>query len=379
MRLVAIALSLLAGPGPAWAAWISRGPVVVGVSAGPALSAAVAIAAGGASPSAWAAPASLGRPALTLAPSLGLLGTGMPDVPRVPEAKPVRPSEAQLLGWYSQLDGGAPRELRSLDAAARQALYDRTALHPVARLDALDRYDPQGAIGFCFGRAMAAHLLARRLGLAPDGIRKLFIIGDLRSGDAPEWRFHVTLLVRGEDGGWYAIDPIMPGPMPVKDWILAMRRGWDRPAPGKAGQAKLYLTPASAVLPDVSVVPEPGQESGSRVIELSFEPKGDAGFTRLGRLDALAFEVSAEAAERRFAAPGDGSVRFEFQGITINGERTDYRGYFADLFADLLVGSLARALGPLRRSPAPGLAAGAAPQPAPRRLYSPRWPLRASR
>jgi len=121
---------------------------------------------------------------------------------------------------------------------------------------------------------MAVHLLARKSGLAEESVRKLFVIGDLRSGPDPEWRFHVATVVLEESGGWYAVDPIMPGPMPLPDWIGRMSGDYDR-----RGEARFYLTGASVIIPDLSVVAESREaESGDRVIELAFDPSAHAGF-----------------------------------------------------------------------------------------------------
>ena len=86
-------------------------------------------------------------------------------------------------------------------------LYAGLVRNPVSRLERLDEYDPSGAIGFCYGRAMSAQLMASRLGLETKSIRKLFIVGDLRSNPAKrDWRFHVTTIVRNDRGEWIALD-----------------------------------------------------------------------------------------------------------------------------------------------------------------------------
>jgi hypothetical protein len=227
-------------------------------------------------------------------------------------------------------------QVRGLDAKRRELLYRLTSQHPVARLSALSRYDPEGTIGFCFGRAMTAHLAARRLGVATASSSRRFIVGDLRQAGAAttEWRFHVTTLVRGDasDRGWHAIDPILGGPMPVHAWIERVQRTWD------AGRkARFYLTPPPAVLPDVSTVPAPGQETGERLIELSFDPAGRDGFVARPEFApaARAHEVDRAATERYFADGEEAQPPFDFTGISINGRRFEYNGYFADLLKDL--------------------------------------------
>ena len=76
----------------------------------------------------------------------------------------------------------------SLSINQTHELYRDTLQNPVTRLEALSPYDPTGFIGFCFGRAMAAQLHARKQQkLDPKVIFKLFVIGDLRANpEKPE-------------------------------------------------------------------------------------------------------------------------------------------------------------------------------------------------
>jgi len=276
----------------------------------------------------------------------------VPAVAPAPVAVAPAPRDGRTL--YDQIVRSGSAHLQGLTAPQRQQLWTAAFRHPVAGLDderKLAKYDPQGFIGFCFGRAMAAHLLARQLGLAEAAVRKLFVIGDLREGADPQWRFHVTALVKGEDGLWYAIDPIMEGPMTATAWMAEVRKTWD-----KGRKARFYMTPPATVLPDVSVVPDPGQETGKGVIELSFDPAGKEGFSPMAGLGDEIFAVSPEAAPRYFEAVDAPAGAFDFEGITINGARVSYNNYFVDLLRDLaglvqrFMGSLApRQSGPKAR------------------------------
>jgi hypothetical protein len=236
-----------------------------------------------------------------------------------------------LRSLYLSIAQSSPATLKSLDRAQRQALWRAAFRHKVAGIDydeKLAKYDPTGIIGFCFGRAMAVHLLARKTGLAEENIRKLFVIGDLRSGPNPEWRFHVTTLVKGEDGHWHAIDPILRGPMRAESWVSMVQSVWDR-----GRKARFYAVPASTVIPDLSLATEPAQEKGDRIIELSFDPSTRAGFT-LSPLGEPVFEVSPRVA-LQFFKDAQENVGFDFAGVTINGERISYNGYFADLLGEI--------------------------------------------
>ena len=288
-------------------------------------------------PAAAAGASTLGGFRLPPAPLLQDVPLPMDPSARV-LARPKAPAtdEAVRRAFHQVEEAGrqASRHYAGLDARQRKFLFHSVATHKVARLDRLEHYDPTGEIGFCFGRAMAAHLIALRMGLTPDNIRKLFIVGDLRSGDKPEWRFHVTTLVRGADGAWYAIDPILGEPLELSAWIDKVQGVWD-----KDRKAKLYVTPSHAVMPDVDRVPEPGQETGERLIELKFDPKGREGFEAVQDLPderTAAFDVDEERASRYFDSSASGQESFDFTRARINGQDYDYRNYFAELAEDLL-------------------------------------------
>jgi len=272
-----------------------------------------------------------------LDPDLPALSALQPaEVPAViATLKSVSSAAAEPRALYSEIVRGKAA-LQGLAAEQRQQLWDAVFRHPVAGLDdekKLKKYDPQGVIGFCFGRSMAAHLLARKLGLAEDSVRNLFVIGDLREGADPEWRFHVTALVKGEDGAWYAIDPIMEGPMTSSAWMAAVRNTWD-----KGRKAKFYMTPASTILPDVTVVPESGQEKGVHIIELSFDSAGKAGFSTMPGLGDEVFSVSADAVLNYFKDVDAAAGAFDFAGTPVNDMHISYNGYFADLLRDITAG-----------------------------------------
>lgn len=240
---------------------------------------------------------------------------------------------SDALEWqhYVELSQNSPARGTGLTLREQFEIFQSVVNHPVTSLVSLAKYDPTGAIGFCFGRAMAVHLASRKRGVAAEDVRKLFIVGDLRSTPAPEWRFHVTTLVRDEAGEWRAIDPILAQPLPAHEWVSQVRAVWD-----KNRKAKLYLTSADAILPDLSVFRPLNEEKGDRIIELAFDPRGRSGFTPEERLGEDVFTLSAEA-ERSFftRAAGEAGTRFHFKDISINDGTLSYNGYFVDLLTDL--------------------------------------------
>lgn len=227
---------------------------------------------------------------------------------------------------YELLAHKAPETRSGLSTEQRAALWSAAASHPVAGLPALAKYDPTGIIGFCFGRATAVQLMARAMGLKQESIRKLFVSGDLRSGEAPQWRFHVATLVHGDDGKWYAIDPIFPAPMEAADWNAQVRAIWD-----KAGKAKFYLSGADTAIPEIRTVPDIDKETGERLIELSFNPVGRSGFAPVSGYGPNVFVLSSAQEKVHFQADD-----FDFRQITINGTLYHYNDYYVDLMQSLL-------------------------------------------
>jgi hypothetical protein len=97
--------------------------------------------------------------------------------------------------------------------------------------------------GFCFGRAMAAHMELLHSGVDNGRIKKIWAVGDLKS-TSNTWRYHVSTLVRGDDGIWYAVDPIMYRLITVEEWHRKMDLDYN-----KEGTMRIYITPASRMFP----------------------------------------------------------------------------------------------------------------------------------
>ncbi len=221
----------------------------------------------------------------------------------------------------------------------RQKIFDLASHNPVASLNVLSKYDPTGEIGFCFGRAMTVHLVSRNLGLDKNSIKKLFIVGDMRSGSEPEWRFHVTTLVQGTDKKWYAIDPIMTPPLGhskpllMHEWMQIVQKTWD-----KHKKARFYVVSNNTVIPDLRIVPETNAEKGEHLIEISFETEKHNGFEKKKNSVSDYYLVSPEAEEIYFTEVKEKKVEDEFPllEMAINGHIYKFNNYFADLMESLL-------------------------------------------
>jgi hypothetical protein len=229
---------------------------------------------------------------------------------------------------FLELQVDSKSSANQLSVSQSRSVHRWAVTHPVVKLSELSKYDPSGAIGFCFGRAMAVNLQVRQLGLSKNSVKKLFVIGDLRSGTAPEWRFHVTTLVKNSQGGWTAIDPILNAPMSANNWIQKVKATWD-----KNNKAFFYLTSADAVLPDIRTFKTPEAEQGDRIIELNFDPAKSTGFQSSAQFNTKVFEVNPQAEAQYFLnTTKESSTSLDFTQIKINDAVFSYNRYFNDLF-----------------------------------------------
>lgn len=215
---------------------------------------------------------------------------------------------------WEKLVSDSENRTRTLDLTERKRLLKIVSENPVATSSALSIYDPPqngqptGEIGFCYGRAMAAHLIARKMGLDESSMQKIFAAGDMQNGSV-RWRFHMATLVRGEDGKDYAIDPIIPSmvrrynaangtaldplaPVTPQMWATLIQANYDNTAkilainpdlkhnPKFTGTIKFYLSDTQTMMVDMREVPATlDVESGERIIEILFDPSSKSGFT----------------------------------------------------------------------------------------------------
>jgi hypothetical protein len=121
----------------------------------------------------------------------------------------------------------------------RSDLFQRAMDLPASRDSLCGKYRDSARLGFCFGRAMAVHLLALNSGLQKESIRKIWLVGDLNFG-GHWWKFHVATAVRGEDGKWYVLDTVFNRLLPIDDWYREFRAAHD-----PSGTARLISTEPS--------------------------------------------------------------------------------------------------------------------------------------
>jgi hypothetical protein len=127
-----------------------------------------------------------------------------------------------------------------------QRLYDDVVNRPEVKKTLCGGFHQGGYInsegGFCFAKAMAVHFEALQSGAVNGNIRKIWVIGKLRS-QGREYKYHVATTVRADDGSWYVIDPDVSGPLLLDEWHNRIR-GWNTD-----GKMRLFFTQAKRLLP----------------------------------------------------------------------------------------------------------------------------------
>ncbi|MGE3262257.1 MAG: hypothetical protein AB7K68_10800 [Bacteriovoracia bacterium] len=120
------------------------------------------------------------------------------------------------------------------------ALYKRVATNRVADYSkpVMDKYDPDGKIGFCFGRASAAHWIAlQTTDIAKENIKKIWAIGTMKYNQV-YWAHHVASIVRDKNGVWHSLDPEYGRPLRLPVWYQKVK------AMDADGRLQLFVTPA---------------------------------------------------------------------------------------------------------------------------------------
>lgn len=139
-------------------------------------------------------------------------------------------------------DYGKPEYLHFEDATSTLIAMDR---NPVVSTSKNYIYDPNNmGIGFCFGRAMFAHLDLVYKGLNRNSIMKAFVVGEMGN-----WGWHVTTIAQSKNAEgfetWLAIDPVAGKVIPLKQWYELMMNQYSTDK-----KLKLYITLPTRFGPD---------------------------------------------------------------------------------------------------------------------------------
>lgn len=94
--------------------------------------------------------------------------------------------------------------------------------HPIAGFGDAQYQQPHVKIGYCFGRAAYAHIALLKLGLTKRGIKKIWAVGPMNTGDT-SWAFHVATLAI-TDSGWMTIDNFPGRAMTAQQWMEHMKK-----------------------------------------------------------------------------------------------------------------------------------------------------------
>ncbi|MCX6124263.1 MAG: hypothetical protein NTV34_05870 [Proteobacteria bacterium] len=89
--------------------------------------------------------------------------------------------------------------------------------HPLDQAVEVDKIDPSGQIGFCFGRALFLHYLLLKRGVNQNHIAKIFLLGSLFY-EQRMWNFHVVVVVKDKILGAVVLDPLQAKPMELPEW-----------------------------------------------------------------------------------------------------------------------------------------------------------------
>lgn len=102
---------------------------------------------------------------------------------------------------------------RTIEIAEKYHVDEPTTLYKITKIYELmkriDRQVSQGipnlvcmTEGFCYGRAMIAHFIATQMGVAQKNMKKVWILGNLRSDNGFRWSYHVGLAIKSHGGLW---------------------------------------------------------------------------------------------------------------------------------------------------------------------------------
>jgi hypothetical protein len=165
------------------------------------------------------------------------------------KSKKIHKQNLQVISEIQSLEIQSENSARvtALPHKELKKLFNYAVHHPIAGIEALKKYDPNGEIGFCFGRALFIHLELLRRGVAKESIKKVFVVGEMLEVDPVTqkqtvWQFHVATSVKGADGQWWVIDPSY-GLIELREWYKFMRKM------ATQGRISVFNTPLSKIGP----------------------------------------------------------------------------------------------------------------------------------
>ncbi|KHD89814.1 MAG: hypothetical protein OM95_01755 [Bdellovibrio sp. ArHS] len=149
----------------------------------------------------------------------------------------------RLMEEINNFKPSSQHRIDGVSAQQAQAIIQKTNQNEVTGYRGGQKYDPKGIVGFCFGRALYAHLELLRHGVSKDAIKKVFVVGPMRTGSI-DWQFHVTTIVKASDhSGWYAVDTFIGRPVPLEEWFKNFQKY------STDGKLRLFVTEPNKIGP----------------------------------------------------------------------------------------------------------------------------------
>jgi|GEM_PF-3973718 len=177
----------------------------------------------------------------------------------------------------------ATGRIGAFDEKGIQEIYQNISTNEVADYAKVKKYDPDGHIGFCFGRAMNVYIEALRMGLLKDSVRKIWAVGTMKY-EKIYWSYHVAGIVRRNDGQWMAIDPEYDKPITIQQWYKEVK------AMDSDNKLMIFTSPGKRFSPYSDEAATPGELDPTQ-----FDPKArDAYNSYFKDLMQLSREEAAE-------------------------------------------------------------------------------------
>lgn len=114
-----------------------------------------------------------------------------------------------------------------VDQKKIQEIYQRLKEHKVAKLSEVKKYDKPGNVGFCHGRATAAHYMLIEEKVPQESILKVYALGRFHFFGV-DWTYHMATAVKGNAGQWWVIDSIFEAPLEIKDWMIQVNERFSK-------------------------------------------------------------------------------------------------------------------------------------------------------
>lgn len=146
------------------------------------------------------------------------------DIQEKMSKKSIQKHNSEILTALQEpLPGIETKLVTAINESQANRLYRSEAKNPiVGGQENYEKYDPEGCIGFCFGRATVVHIEGLRRKIHPEAIRKIWSVGPTKFGgeSSDVWDYHVATIfkAKGEEKWWVA-DSNNESSISIDQWI----------------------------------------------------------------------------------------------------------------------------------------------------------------